>query len=173
MIHFSDIFGGDTGTVHSWSVTVWCGDAPEDADISVGVGSLSAAGTPLDLPINATNLEHTSTLTVAEDCAIAMITVSVDIPHAYRNDLDIILTSPSGTEVMLNENKFVSGANFIGVFMDGGAGPAAGEYVPHEPLSTLIGESSQGTWTFWLEDTFPSSDHGTFNGWGVNIWCQD
>ena len=135
-----------------------------------GVGSLAAAPAPLALVINSATPIHTSTLTIDGACVLTDITVQMDIAHAYRGDLYLDLTSPTGTTVVLWDGSGGSADDIIGLFVDGTT--AAGEFLPEEPLAGFLGEDAAGDWELFIEDTWPSSDHGTFNGWGINTTCQ-
>ena len=51
----------------------------------------------------------TETTQVSESIKIEHVEVIVDIDHSYRGDLEIILTSPSGTQSVLSEKHEDSG----------------------------------------------------------------
>ena len=141
-------------------------------DVVAGEGSLAPTNpVALDLPIASGSLEYTRTATVAGCAAVVSVVVGVDIPHTYRNDLEIELTAPDGESVFLNYDELVSGADFIGAFIDGASGP--GLYNPDEPLSGLAGVNGNGTWTFRVLDTYGSLDNGVLNGWSVNLMCDN
>ena len=50
-----------------------------------------------------TNTPVTDTVTISDSLQIESVEIIVDIDHTYRSDLEIILTSPSGTESILSE----------------------------------------------------------------------
>ncbi|TNF27353.1 MAG: hypothetical protein EP329_19565 [Deltaproteobacteria bacterium] len=141
-------------------------------DVVVGEGSLApTAPAALALPIESGSLVYTRTLDVTGCATVDSLVVGVDIPHEYRNDLLIELTSPGGTKVTLNYSQFSSGADFVGAFVDGATG--AGLYTPDEPLSNFAGGNGNGTWTLYVEDTYASGDDGTFNGWSLALMCTN
>lgn len=139
-------------------------------DAVAGEGTLAPTNpVALGLPIASGSLEYTRTVTVSGCATVESVIVGVDIPHTYRNDLDIELTAPDGAVVVLNSSELVSGADFIGAFVDGGSGP--GLYDPDEALSGFAGVNGNGTWTFHVLDTWGSLDNGTLDGWSVNLMC--
>ncbi|MXY58562.1 MAG: S8 family serine peptidase [Gammaproteobacteria bacterium] len=98
------------------------------------------------------------TLTVegaADDANIEAVTLHVDITHPQTNDLAIHLTSPSGTESILNP-----------IFNDALAGNAD---LAWDLLSNAFyGESPNGDWTMQVVDAAPE-DEGTLNEWSLTF----
>ena len=142
-------------------------------DVVVGEGSLApSAPQALGLTIDGTTDTYTRTLTVAGCATVGYLTVGVDIPHEYRNDLQIELTAPGGTKVVLNASKFSAGLDFVGTFVDGGSN-SGGTFNPTQPLAGFAGVVGNGTWSLYVKDKFASSDDGTFNGWSLNLICGE
>ncbi len=129
--------------------------------------TISATGTPT---VN-------STLAIASGGTINSVTVTMDITHTWINDLQGILISPSGTQINLFTNPCTSDdiQNIVATFDDNGApvicgtNPGiSGVVIPVQALSGLAGQTSTGTWTLRIKDTF-NQDGGTLNSWGLNI----
>jgi subtilisin-like proprotein convertase family protein len=116
----------------------------------------------LGLAINSGSTTVTDTIMVTDTCTIADLRVYVDITHEYRGDLEVTLTSPLGTTETFLTSRFDGTDDYIG-------------YAPTDfgdsPLNNFDGESTNGSWTITIEDTFPSFDDGTFNQWGIEVTC--
>jgi subtilisin-like proprotein convertase family protein len=129
--------------------------------------AISASGTPT---IN-------STLSVPSGGTINSISVTMNISHTWINDLRGILISPSGTQINLFTNPCVSDAieNIDATFSDNGVAVVcgtdpgiSGAVIPIQALAGLTGQSSTGTWTLRIRDTF-NEDGGSLNSWSLNI----
>ena len=113
------------------------------------------------------------TITVPSALFIADLDVPVDITHSYRGDLDITLTSPAGTAVVLTSDNG-GGANNLRVVFDDAAtqsivgdnanhnGNVERRRIPENPLSAYNGQNAAGTWTLQICDD-AGIDIGTFN----------
>jgi subtilisin-like proprotein convertase family protein len=119
--------------------------------------------TASDTPITISNFPtgtYTSTIDVAANLQISDVNVTVNIPHTYTGDLEISLTSPSGTIVMLSSSNGGNADDYIDTVFDsdssspitGGSAPFTGTFAPEESLSAINGEFSAGTWTLTVED---------------------
>ena len=126
-----------------------------------------------------TNGKHTvtSTLTITENGIIDDINVvSLDITHNYIDDINVTLTSPAGTSVLLM-NKPCGNHSNIFVTLDDESSltsftcpPNDGRnYQPDNPLSAFDGEDVNGMWTLTIEDTYPTADGGTLNCWALEF----
>jgi len=90
-----------------------------------------------------------STITMTEDITIESVEVVFDATHTFRGDLEVVLTSPSGTQSVLAELHGDDGDNYTSwVFTS----------MRHWD------ESSLGDWTLEVRDLF-STDTGTLNSW--------
>jgi len=96
----------------------------------------------------------TRTFSVPQNIKIESVEVIFNALHSYRGDLNITLTSPSGTQSILAEPRNDDGANYV-----------------NWAFSTVRnwGESSLGTWTLQVADKLPD-DTGTWNSWGLRIF---
>jgi uncharacterized repeat protein (TIGR01451 family) len=120
------------------------------------------------------------------------------ISHTFNQDLDITLTSPSGTVVTVStDNGSGSGLDdnaFNGTVWDDDANPAgqvpytanngvvtdhtyanlvlASPLVVEESMGAFMGEDANGTWTLTISDDF-SGDGGNLANWGLDlVTCQ-
>ena len=94
------------------------------------------------------------TTQVSESIKIEHVEVIVDIDHNYRGDLEIILTSPSGTQSILSEKHEDSGNDWNNWMFTS---------VHHWD------EDSFGEWTLSIEDQ-GNGDTGTLFDWELNIY---
>ena len=114
-----------------------------------------------------------STINIEADLEIKTVNViNIKGAHSFLSDLEFVLISPAGTEILLLTLKCFGG-NFRFSFSDDGMpyscplndGQIA---LPEFPLSGFEGERSQGIWTLLIEDKFPQ-DGGFLEGWGIEI----
>lgn len=111
------------------------------------------------------------TIAVPAGLFIADLDVPVDITHTFRGDLDIILTSPLGTAVVLTTDNGGTANNLRVVFDDAAATSIVGDNTnhtttvvrsPEAALSAFNGQDAGGTWNLQIcDDAF--LDIGTFN----------
>lgn len=130
---------------------------------------------PVTIPVTVGTVTSTITIDELDSVTVNDLNVQLDISHTYLSDLNVKLTSPNGTEVLLFSNKCGSNDNVVATFDDAGAilicgtNPAiSGTIVPSQSLSALNGQSSQGVWTLTVTDAF-SQDGGTINNWGISF----
>ncbi|DAC24851.1 MAG TPA: S8 family serine peptidase, partial [Candidatus Thalassarchaeaceae archaeon] len=103
----------------------------------------------------------TDTITVNQDLRIEYVEVVVNISHTARGDLEIILTSPDGTDSLLAAEHSDSGNDYTAWSFGS---------VRH------MDEFALGDWTLSVEDK-ANGDTGTFDDWhlvfhGVNEDCD-
>jgi len=92
----------------------------------------------------------TSTFVVSDNITLEHVEVIFEATHTYRGDLEIVLTSPSGTQSILAEQHFEDFNN---------------DYSNWQFMTVRNwGESSQGTWSLKIADR-ADLDTGTFNSW--------
>ena len=106
-----------------------------------------------DIPDNSPNYISSNT-EVTDAILVENVDIVVDIPHDFRGDLEIILTSPSGTESILSEKHDDDGSDFN-----------------NWRFSTVHnwGEDSRGNWTLTVEDQ-GNNDVGSFDEWELIIY---
>ena len=122
-----------------------------DEEISFLSGNLDM--NDIEIPDNS-NTVISDSLSVSESIKVEHVEVIVDISHEYRGDLEIILTSPQGTENILSE-KHGDGGNDWNNWM----------------FTSVHNwdEDSSGTWTLSVQDK-GNGDAGTFHDWELNIY---
>lgn len=118
-------------------------------EISVSTGVITVG-----LPIpdnNVTGVSSTVDVNSDVDLNIEHIEVRFTAPHTYSGDLEVVLTSPSGTRSILAEQRIVAGA------------PGAYD---NWSFSTVRhwGESINGEWTITVRDLV-TGDVGTFDSY--------
>lgn len=114
---------------------------------------------------------------VVEDEEIADLDVSNDISHTWISDMDILVTSPGGTTLVLFTASGGSADNILVTWDDGGVAHGSDIFAcdcamqpdPDEgALDVYNGEFSGGLWTLDVIDFVPD-DNGTLNEWCVLI----
>ena len=104
-----------------------------------------------------TGVAVTDTVTISEQIQVEHVQVIVDISHTHRGDLEVILTSPSGTQSVLAQEHGDGGNHYQDwMFM-----------TVHN-----WDESSQGDWTLSVQDV-DSGQSGTFDEWQMIIHGTD
>jgi subtilisin-like proprotein convertase family protein len=95
-----------------------------------------------------------SSFSVEEDLDLEWIEVVFDAEHTWRGDLELVLTSPDGTESILAESRSDNEVDYDKwVFTS----------------SRHWGESSQGEWKLTVSDNINSST-GAWNSWQINLY---
>jgi endonuclease I len=100
----------------------------------------------------ADNSKVESTLRFNDELTLKGGKVNVDIPHTYRGDLVVTLTSPSGKSQTLSNREGGSADNVKGSF----------------DLSAFAGESTKGDWKLTVEDK-ANADVGTLKAWDLEL----
>ena len=132
------------------AVTAAMNWTPSEAEISTTSGTIE---TNLAIPDNTGEVVYSNT-TVTDAIQIENIDVIVDLPHTFRGDMELILTSPSGSQSVLAEKHDDSGNNFNNWRFG---------TVQH------WGEDSRGEWSLSLEDQ-GNGDSGTLDEWELIIY---
>jgi len=131
-------------------------------------------------PITDNSLTLSNILVAGVGNYISDINLTTFIPHSFPGDLDITLTSPSGTVITITTDN--SGSNddvFNGTIWDDFANDPVSDHlyslsVLASPLSSetglaaFIGENPNGTWTLSLTDD-AGQDTGTLSSWNLSI----
>ncbi|MEZ4839343.1 reprolysin-like metallopeptidase [Flavobacterium sp.] len=134
--------------------------------------AISASGTP--------TINSTLTIPTNQNQSIDKITVTLNITHTWMADLTVTLISPLGTQVQLFSGQCTSRDNAVATFDDEGitltcqttTPTITGTLIPSQPLSALIGQNTEGTWTLRVFDS-ANQDGGTLNSWGITICTAD
>jgi subtilisin-like proprotein convertase family protein len=143
----ADEAAADTGTLNSWKLTLTrCAGAACGSDVTTYSSSESK-------PIpdnNATGVS--SDITIDQGGSIQALSVSVDITHPAKGDLDVKLQRIGLGEVVL----FAADAS-------------SGEFGKRTfTVSEFVGEDAAGTWRLVVSDV-ASYDVGTLNGWTLEV----
>ncbi|MCO4774216.1 MAG: proprotein convertase P-domain-containing protein, partial [Deltaproteobacteria bacterium] len=148
------------------------GDADNGADfIPVLLGGGGGTAIPDDDPVG---IAVTAVSTETEP--ITDLDLLLDVTHTFVGDLEITLTSPLGTSVLLMDDVGGADDDLVGTLLDdeaassvsGGAGPFTGRWSPQSPLSAFDGEVPTGTWTLTVVDD-ATFDTGTLDGWELHF----
>ncbi len=120
---------------------------------------------------------------IPADGNISDLKVYVLMTHTYLSEVNISLTSPSGTSLVLFNNKGAGKNDIMTIFSDdaesfisndnevNGAGvttPYNPGVKPEQPLSNLNGQNKKGWWKIKFTDQ-GFGDAGYVHGWGLNI----
>jgi subtilisin family serine protease/subtilisin-like proprotein convertase family protein len=119
-------------------------------------------------------------LDVPLDGVVSEMSVRVTLSHTWTGDLDITLVAPDGSAVMLFDRHGGSGNDLVNtVFSDdasqgisSGDAPFSGTFRPVQPLSTLEGVGSLGTWSLEVHDN-AGLDQGALQSWTLDIGSGD
>jgi len=120
----------------------------------------------------------TSSVTITDSLLIGDLQVRVEIDHTFRGDLEVRLTSPTGTTLTLANNDGGSADDIRTTFFDGGS-PYDGDLLsdqvwmmPEGPgsFADFAGTSSEGNWTLTVDDTFADLDDGLLEEWQLSIF---
>ncbi len=117
-----------------------------------------------------------STITINEDIPISQVQVLLNITSTNDSDLYILLTSPSGTEILLSNRRGGSGHNYTNTLFNdnaatlitSGSAPFTGSFQPEAALANFETEDARGTWTLTVENR-GSSEVATITGWSLII----
>ncbi len=130
-----------------------------------------------DVPLPISDFSSTvSYIDVDQHLSIADLDVRLDLTHTYDADLYIHLYSPSGTVVILSDQRGGSGDDFQNTLFDDeaaahigdGSAPFAGSFRPETLLSAVDGEDAFGIWQLWVDDV-AFLDQGTLNAWSLLV----
>lgn len=108
---------------------------------------------------------------------VSSLSVTLDIEHPHRSDLNIDLISPAGTRVKLFAGVGGNVQNFDSITLadsalleiaDISSHPTASLFRPSEALAAVVGESASGQWTIEIRDEF-EGEAGRLHNWSLNI----
>src|SRR5690554_1562249 len=116
--------------------------------------SFGSSTTPFDLSVTAGQCD-----------SIVKVTVDVDFTNAWRDELDLILISPAGTTVYLNEESTSPTSRSL-------TGNFPNDYAVAGPgsLDDYIGEDGAGEWVLSVDYVY--YDSPTYNSFTLNLYCN-
>ena len=118
-----------------------------------------------------------SVLSIPQKIRITDVDVILNIEHSYVGDLQITLTHPDGTEMLLvAADNQDSGSDFTETIFDDAAvfdltnkeAPYTGRFRPEELLSVFNGKFSDGDWELAVVDK-SEEDEGVLRNWRLSI----
>jgi len=95
-----------------------------------------------------------TSFTMPTDLTTEWVEVTLSATHPYRGDLEVVLTSPSGTESVLAEKHDDPSDNYTNWKFT---------------TARNWGESSAGTWTLTVRD-LAAADVGTLTSWSLDVY---
>jgi uncharacterized repeat protein (TIGR01451 family) len=143
----------------------------------------NTAGTPAiaSLPVSGVggNIYSTTFSIDGSACSATAGSTTVGLDHSFVNDLQITLTSPGGTSLLLIDRTDGGGNNFCQTVLDDTAGtsiqsvastdaPFTGTFTPNTPLAGFAGQDPNGTWQLQAVDFFVG-DTGNIRAFTVNV----
>jgi cysteine-rich repeat protein len=149
-------------------------------DCPVGQTLVNLASTDVPKAIPDNNLTGiTSVIPVSTVGTVQRVFFTVNITHTWDSDVDIYLVSPGGTTLDISTDNGSSNDNYTNTTFDdacttpvtSGSAPFSGCYKPETPLSGLIGQPANGTWTLKIDDD-AAGDTGTLNSWSISMCVQ-
>jgi subtilisin-like proprotein convertase family protein len=178
------VFPGALGedSVYFWRVKTAnaCGTGLPNVNafrFKTGLNSCRISG---DVPkqIPTTTATITSVINIPAALGVTITDVNVvglEGTHSFVEDLDVILTSPTGTSITLFSGICGSNPDFDLNLDDQSATaifpcpPIGGVTVrPQQALSAFNGQNSAGTWTLTIND-LAADDGGALTGWGLKF----
>ncbi|WP_343328853.1 proprotein convertase P-domain-containing protein [Polaribacter staleyi] len=129
------------------------------------------------------NTNFDKTFVLSNSGSIEKVTITLRLDHSYRGDLEITLTSPSGTTINLTFDNGGTRNNLYATFDDAATNTIGNDNTNHisssivlrkpdQALSAFIGENAAGTWTLNIADD-AGVDEGTFNSATINVTTVD
>lgn len=134
---------------------------------------------PLIVPVTISSgppSSEDSIISIINDITITSISLNIDISHTWMGDVDIYLTSPSGTQITIIEDRCGFRNDMIATFSDDGnaincsfSSPTiSGVVLPVDMFSMFNGENALGDWTLTVADD-TDQDGGVLNSWSIDI----
>ena len=123
----------------------------------------------------------TQTLTVSgANPYLTDLNLGTQIVHQFPAELDVALTSPAGTRVIITNERGAGRTDSLSTTWDDSAEvnivgatfsttlPTPASMVPEGALGAFIGENPNGVWTISIADT-EAADEGTLASWNLAV----
>ncbi|MEI8242798.1 MAG: M6 family metalloprotease domain-containing protein [bacterium] len=178
------------GTILSFTNVITAGDWTFTGAFSRAVGRQAVTTSTVDsisVPraiADRSTIYVTNMVALAGVATIADVHASVRLDHTYDGDLTLALQHPSGTEVILANQRGGSSDNYgtgtgasmvrtvfddqAGTAISSGSPPFAGSYRPEAPLSALNGKPVNGAWRLRVKDSVRLNT-GTVYAFGLTL----
>ena len=151
-LNVADLVGQDIGTLQEWSLDVEI-DNPDDN------GAIIRGRATPNLPIpDFVVTGARSTIAIQEDGVVEQISIDLTITHTYIGDLQVSLTAPDGTRVILHDETGGSADDLVKTYTSDDT----------VALEVLEGTVIRGNWTLQVADR-ARQDIGTLEEWGIEI----
>ena len=98
-----------------------------------------------------------TSIELQESGRLVRLDVAVDITHTWIGDLQVVLVSPSGVDIMLHDKSGRSRKNINQTYST----------VTDERMQALVETEINGAWRLRVIDTY-ARDVGRLNSWGLN-----
>ncbi len=166
LLEFSDnVPAAIGGTLNEWCIDFFAYRPVAVDPCSFPVVAFGSTG----LPASVSDL-----ISIPHNFVLDHLEVRVVVPHAETSDLDIAVTSPSGTTVTLHDNAGSGAGGVVTTFSSAGQanGPpyvcacvmqATGPGL----MSDFAGEQAAGDWRLTCTDSTPLADSGSLDQWCV------
>ncbi len=164
-------------------------DAPQGLVTLEGQSCVDSGGT--NCPDTIADLGSvSSTQDIGECGTVNNVRVGLDIAHQWVGDLEITLTAPDSTSVVVFDRPGVpdstfgcAGDDILAMLDDEAVAPVENEcagatptihgtFIPNNPLSTFDGVAADGTWTLDVVD-MAGGQSGTLNDWTLDVSCGE
>jgi subtilisin-like proprotein convertase family protein len=144
----SDHAGIDTGRLRRWDLAIQLASTRH-----IEPESTPSIAIPDNDPKGASD-----SIDIVTTGDISGVNVWVDITHTWVSDLQVRLTAPSGSEILLHDRSGGSQDNLIKTYSQESL----------TAMKTLLGQSVQGTWILRVID-LAGRDIGKLNRWGLKL----
>ncbi|MDD5194778.1 MAG: C25 family cysteine peptidase, partial [Candidatus Omnitrophica bacterium] len=163
-------------------------DFNDNAKFDTGNAVLVAADLPKEIPAMSGSTKGTvsSTITVPTTMTnnIIDLNVTFSITARYANNIEIYLTSPSGTRVLIVPRcRYGYDANFTNTVLDDEAdlhvkyaqAPYTGTFRPYNYLAKFYGQVPKGNWKLevYNSDSDAALGKAILNSWSLDITCEE
>ena len=149
-LHVSDHAGRDVGILKEWALKITAQKS--------GVQTITKESSPnLSIPDNSSN-GVSDTILIENQGKILNIDVTLDVIHTWIGDLNVVLSSASGDDVVIHNNKGRSRHNIKKTYST----------KTDDFMRPLIGKTINGDWRLKIVDS-AQRDVGVLNSWALKI----